>query len=114
MTAETQTGALRALLGPWLGPLRLPARWLARQEAFVLLTAFGIVVTLYGFVEIVEEMLDSDGWHFDEWLLRLLRRHDDPAVPIGPAWLVDVTVEITALGGTAVLVVILVFTLGYL
>ena len=105
---------LRTLAGHVLHGLRLPLRWVSRQEAVVLVTAFGIVLTLYGFLEVTEEIFDGDPWHFDEWLLRRLRRHDDLAVPIGPPWLAALVIEITALGGVAVLCVALLFAVGYL
>lgn len=37
----------------------------------------------------------------DNQLLRMLRRSDDPAIPIGPKWLPDLAQDITALGSGA-------------
>jgi undecaprenyl-diphosphatase len=106
-TAKRTLHSLRAALHP-------PFRWLARQEAVVLLTALAIVVTLYGFIEVAEEMRSGDIRHFDESLLRALRSRDDLRVPVGPAWLPEMMTEVTALGGTAVIVVVLLFSVGYL
>jgi undecaprenyl-diphosphatase len=105
---------LRPLGTPFHTVLHPPLRWLARQEAVVLLTALGIVLTLYGFIEVAEEMRSGDMRHFDESLLRALRRPDDLRVPVGPAWLPEMMTEVTALGGTAVILVVLLFSVGYL
>src|SRR6185295_17113907 len=94
--------------------LRRPLRWLVRQEAAVLAAAFVIVLALYGFIEIVQEMREGEMRHFDEWLLRLLRRDIDPAVPIGPAWLPPMVTDITALGGMTVLALVTLVAAGYL
>jgi undecaprenyl-diphosphatase len=114
MTPKRGAARARVLLRALLDVLRLPLRWLARQEAFVLLTAFGIVVALLGFIELAEEMREGEMRHFDEWLLRLLRRENDLAVPIGPPWLSGAVTDITALGGTAVLLLVILVTIGYL
>lgn len=50
----------------------------------------------------------------DERVVRGLRRADDPAVPIGPAWLPEVGRDITALGGVGVLLLVTVTAAGYL
>lgn len=94
--------------------LRLPWRWLARQEAVVLLTSFGIVLTLYGFLQIVDELREGEIQHFDEWLLRALRTENDARVLIGPAWLPEAVTDFTALGGTPILVAVLLCAIGYL
>ena len=116
MGAPWRTAKLivRPLHAPLRAALHPPLRWLARQEAVVLLTALGIVVTLYAFIEVAEEMRSGDMRHFDESLLRWLRRPDDLRVPIGPAWLPEVMTELTALGGTAVILVALLLSVGYL
>ena len=43
---------------------------------------------------------------FDAWVLRMLRRPGDLAVPVGPAWLKEAMVDITALGGATVLTLV--------
>jgi undecaprenyl-diphosphatase len=105
---------IRPLRARLRAALHLPLRWLGRQEAVVLLTALGIVVALYGFIEIAAEMRSGDMRQFDESLLRALRRPDDLRVPVGPAWLPEMMTEVTTLGGTAVILVVLLFAVGYL
>src|SRR5262249_9978509 len=51
---------------------------------------------------------------FDDPLLRALGPGETPAVPIGPAWLNEAARDLTALGGTVVLVLVVVLTAGFL
>jgi len=51
---------------------------------------------------------------FDDTLLLVLRTRENPAVPIGPAWLNEAARDLTALGGTVVLVLVVVLTAGFL
>jgi undecaprenyl-diphosphatase len=118
----TITRRTLARLRPWFHTrldtlhhaLRLPLRWLGAQEAVVLLTAFGIVIAVYGFIELADEIREGEMRHFEEWVLRAFRQPTNPAVPIGPGWLPGAVTDITALGGTAVLAMVTVIAVGYL
>jgi undecaprenyl-diphosphatase len=71
------------------------------------------VVTLYGFLEIADE-LREDEMHLDEWLLRLFRTADDPGVLRGPTWFSEAVTDVTALGGTPILLAVVACAIGYL
>jgi undecaprenyl-diphosphatase len=115
MTARRSAAvSMRAALGLSLDAVRLPVRWLAHQEAVVLLTAFLIVLALFGFVELADEIREGEMRAFDEWLLRLVRRTDDPRLLLGPRWLAEAVTDVTALGGTPILVLVLLCATGYL
>src|SRR6266545_405726 len=90
------------------------ARWLARQEAAVLVAVLGVVLALYGFLRIAEELGEGELANLDEWLLRLLRVPGHPHIPIGPAWLMEAAQDITALGGRTMLLAVTLFAIGYL
>lgn len=94
--------------------VRRALHWLTGQEAAVLLAAFGIVVSLTVFSKTAGEMLEGDLREFDDGVLRMLRSERDPAVPIGPTWLVQAAIDVTALGGTTVPALFLVIVVGYL
>ena len=94
--------------------IRLAVRWLTGQEAVVLLAALAIVLALLTFSKTAGEMMEGDLREFDDGVLRMMRSADDPSVPIGPAWLVQVAIDVTALGGTGVLAIILLIVVGYL
>jgi len=93
---------------------RLAVRWLTGQEAGVLLAALAIVLALLAFSKTAGEMREGDLREFDDGVLRMMRSADDPSVPVGPAWLVQVAIDVTALGGTGVLATILLIVVGYL
>ena len=94
--------------------LRLAVRWLTAQEAVVLLAALGIVLSLTVFAKTAGEMLEGDLREFDDGVLRWVRSPDDPRVPIGPAWLVQAAIDVTALGGVTILALFLMIVVGYL
>jgi undecaprenyl-diphosphatase len=97
-----------------LEALRLPYRWLLRQEAVVLLTALVIVLALLGFVGLAGKVREGEMRSFDEWALHLARRADDPGRLIGPPWLAESVTDVTALGSPTVLIIVLASSLGYL
>jgi undecaprenyl-diphosphatase len=94
--------------------VRRALHWLTAREAAVLLAALGIVLSLTVFSKTAGEMLEGDLRDWDESLLRLMRSEHDPAVPIGPTWLVQAAIDVTALGGTTVPALFLVIVVGYL
>ena len=96
------------------GMLRRTLHWLTGQEAAVLLAALGIVLALTVFSKTAGEMLEGDLREWDESILRLMRSPHDPAVPIGPTWLVQAAIDVTALGGTTVPALFLAIVVGYL
>ncbi|SRR5712691_11525590 len=92
----------------------LVVKWLGRQETIVLLAALAVGLALFTFIKIADEVVANDTRDFDVWLLRLLRQPDNPALPLGPRWLLEVARDITALGGRTLLLIIIVAALGYL
>ena len=102
--------AVEVILGVIVGA----ARWFARQEAAVLVAALGILVALFGFIKMAEELHEGELTDFDQWFLLILRHHDNPQVPIGPSWLLEAARDITALGGRTILLMTVLFAMGYL
>lgn len=92
-----------AKLGAILRAGSVGLRWLARQEGLVLLLALGVVLAVWGFTELADEVLEGERQDLDEAVLRLLRRPDDPRAPSVPAWLIDAALDLTALGGPVIL-----------
>lgn len=69
---------------------------------------------VYAFAELVDEVLEGESREFDEWILEALRAPGDPDDPIGPWWLEAAFVDITALGGNTVVILMTLAALGYL
>jgi undecaprenyl-diphosphatase len=98
-------------------PMTRLAEWIrraARREVLPLFVALLVAVALWVFAEVAEEVLEGDPIPFDEALLHLLRQPGDPTRPIGPGWLVEVALEVTALGSGSVLLLVLLAVVGYL
>jgi len=75
----------------------------------------GLAVTAFlGFVVLAMGVAAGRTGSFDDALLRALRTTENPAVPIGPAWMNEAARDMTALGGTVVLVLVVASTAGFL
>jgi undecaprenyl-diphosphatase len=69
---------------------------------------------LLGFALIAQEVLEGEPIAFDRWVMLALRHASDPSLPIGPRWLPEAARDVTALGGTVVLGILLLVVAGYL
>jgi undecaprenyl-diphosphatase len=97
--------------------LRRSVRWasirLGRADLAVLLAALAAVVGVLVFVAIAERVSDGPPGRVDERLLLALREPGDPSDPLGPKWLEEAGRDITALGGYAVLSLLVVLVVAY-
>jgi undecaprenyl-diphosphatase len=57
--------------------------------------------SLWGFIEIAEEVFEGDTEAFDHWVVSAMRNPENPADPIGPRWVEEMARDATALGGFA-------------
>ncbi|MBN9034187.1 phosphatase PAP2 family protein (plasmid) [Agrobacterium tumefaciens] len=65
---------------------------------------FGILAGgAFLFQYLVGEVLEGEPLKFDAGILLAFRQQDDPAIPIGPSWLLHAADDITSLGGVTVL-----------
>ena len=88
-----------AVTGGW----RRGRDWLARADLAVLLAVGTVVVAAWMFLALADAVTDGPPGHTDERLLLSLREPDDPADPLGPAWLEEAARDVTALGSYPVL-----------
>ena len=80
-----------------------------------MLAGIVLVATLVlGFGLLASEVIEGDTKAFDERVLQFFRAPADPSLPAGPAWLKDAMRDVTALGSTSVLTIIVVGVAGYL
>jgi undecaprenyl-diphosphatase len=93
-------------------------RFLPRAASDVekrMLAGIVLVATLVlGFGLLASEVIEGDTKAFDDRILQFFRAPADPALPAGPAWLKDAMRDVTALGSTSVLTIIVVGVAGYL
>jgi undecaprenyl-diphosphatase len=93
-------------------------RWVAgrgaMQTALLVAAVVALAVLSLGFFELADDVAEGDTTAFDEWAVRSLRQADDPAVPVGPAWLREAGIDVTALGSVAVVVLLSSLVGGFL
>jgi undecaprenyl-diphosphatase len=83
-------------------------------EPLVLIVLALCTASVWGFIEIAEEVFEGDTQAFDRWLLGLMRSTSDATDPIGPQWVEEMARDATALGGFAWLTFTLLVIAGYL
>jgi undecaprenyl-diphosphatase len=79
-----------------------------------LISILTLAVLLLAFGLIAQEVVEGEPLGFDRTLLLALRDPANPSVPIGPPWLLDVARDVTSLGSTIVLGLILLAVVGFL
>ncbi len=75
--------------------------WLPNIEPIVLVVLTVGTASLWGFIEIAEDVFEGDTQTFDRWVVRSMRDQNNLADPVGPPWLEETARDITALGGFA-------------
>ena len=88
--------------------------WLGGIELVVFLGTLVLVAGGWAFLVIADEVMEGDAQRLDEHILRALRRPDNPSIPIGPAWLLEVARDVSALGSTTVLALVTVAVTSFL
>ncbi len=107
-------------LGQVLGWLREHSRLAALvahvnriERGMLLITIVGAVL-LFVFAVLADEVAEGDTRAFDKRVLLALRVAGDPADPIGPMWFEEMMRDFTAIGGTGVLVLMVLAVAGFL
>jgi len=77
------------------------ARWLPNIEPVVLVVLAMGTASLWGFIEVAEEVFEGDTQAFDRWVVQAMRDPSNAADPIGPPWVEEMARDVTALGGLA-------------
>ena len=85
-----------------------------RPEIGGIATLGGIAFAAFGVARLASEIAEGETRAFDTGIMTALRRSGDLAQPIGPSWLPATMLDLTALGGTAVLTLLTVLATGFL
>ncbi|MBF0665770.1 MAG: phosphatase PAP2 family protein [Brevundimonas sp.] len=87
---------------------------IARTEIAAVSALFIVALGVMAFVELADDMTEADGQAFDLAVLQAMRPGAAPADPWGPGWLEEAALDLTALGGIAVLALFAVAVIGFL
>jgi undecaprenyl-diphosphatase len=87
---------------------------LARAEIALVAAVLIGAVLLLGFGLLADAVVEGGTAEFDRAMLLALRTSGDLADPIGPAWLEEAARDLTALGSTAVLGILVLASASYL
>ncbi len=91
--------------------------WLRKRQPFELVALVSlvlIVIGIWGFIAIADEVMEGEYQHIDEQVVNALRDPEDPSKPIGPPWVLSMVRDITALGGYTLLILFTLSVLGFL
>lgn len=84
-------------------------------EALTLLGGAMVVVSAaFVFLSVAGGVMEGDTQKLDEAIVQWFRRADDPGLPRGPAWMREVGIDITALGSSVVLLLVVAAVSGFL
>ena len=89
-------------------------RGLERRELTWLVVGIGACTLLLLFLFLTSEVVEGDTLSLDTKIVRALRSPDDPSKPIGPAWVESMLIDLTSLGGPAVLGLFVTAIAGFL
>ncbi len=95
-------------------PRRLSFRTLERRELTWLIIGVGVCLLLWGFLKLASEVMEGETHALDTRIVRALRKADDPSRPIGPEWVENSLLDITAVGGPTVLGLVVLSVVGFL
>lgn len=73
-----------------------------------------VLISLWVFVELSDEVLEGKTYAFDRSILLKLRTPSDPSDPLGPGWVEELFRDFTALGGPGVLTLVTLAAAGFL
>jgi undecaprenyl-diphosphatase len=83
------------------------------SDSWPLVSILIIAALLFIFGLIAEEVAEGEALGFDRAVLLALRDAADPSRPIGPPWLLEAARDVTSLGSTVVIGLILIAVVGY-
>jgi undecaprenyl-diphosphatase len=108
-SGKPETGRGRALRARWAR-----RRKLERHELQWLIVGLGACLLVWAFIALAGEVMEGDTTAMDTKILLALRSKDDPARPIGPAWIEFALFDLTAIGGPTVLTLVVLAVIGFL
>lgn len=99
-----------------LAPAGLKSRWQNRSpgEVRFLVVALGICLAVWAFAWVADEVGEDEHLHLEQRVMLAMRNPANLAEPVGPAWLTQVAVDVSALGGATVIILLSLLVCGHL
>jgi undecaprenyl-diphosphatase len=91
-----------------------PLLWVRNRDLLLLISMLVIVLCVWTFIELAEDVIQHTPLAIDEWVMRQLHDPVNPAALLGPPWVHEWGRDVTALGSMPVLLVMLTAVVGYL
>lgn len=91
-----------------------PERAASRRVPWLLVAAAGLALLLLFLLWLGHEIRDGDAADIDRALMLAMRVPGDPARPLGPEWLPSAVRDVTALGSSTVLTLVVALTASFL
>ena len=91
-----------------------PRRSAHRIDSKILMLFLSLSAATLFLVWLGSEVLEGDKFALDRTILRGLRTLADPAVPIGPHWVLPMMIDVTAQGSVTILTLVTVLSVGFL
>ncbi len=85
-----------------------------RRELTWLLVGLGGCILLFVFLALAGEVMEGETAAFDKKIVLGFRKADNPSLPIGPAWITSVLLDLTSLGGPTVITLVVLAVVGFL
>jgi undecaprenyl-diphosphatase len=85
--------------------------WRANAAVLASVAVIGGLLLTFG---LIAKAIDGEPSGFDRNVILAFRNATNPSIPIGPPWLHEAARDVTALGSTAVLGIVLLAVVGYL
>jgi undecaprenyl-diphosphatase len=105
---------LKAQLGRWWKRSTSWLTTLERHELAWLLVGLAGCILLFAFLALAGEVMEGETLAFDRTILLAFRQTADPSQPVGPPWVADALLDLTALGGPTVLGLVVLSIVGFL
>ncbi len=102
--------AISHILPRLISEFRKILAWLGSHSGLVLFAVLLVVAGTWGFIELLDEVVEGETQDFDEWAVRTLTQWHGPQYKM----LEEIGRDLTALGGIAPLALMTAFVVGYL
>lgn len=78
------------------------------------MAALGICLAVWVFAEVADEVDEDEHLHIEERIMLAMRDPANLAEPAGPGWLKQVAIDVSALGGATVVILLTLLVCGHL